>query len=213
MKINQVEELAGITKKNIRFYEAQGLLSPLRNPENGYREYTLQDVEQLKRVKLLRKLDIPCDRIRQVITGSLPLGACLCEQQKRLEKRSWDIERMQELCLQLAESETDLDTLDASGWLDRMKVLEKGGVQFVDTNKSDVKQRRWGAVLSAAASVMFMAATICLILWANRQDPLPVGVLVFLILAPAGVIAGVVIALLQRMKELKGGELDEAGKY
>jgi len=37
MKINQVEELVGITKKNIRFYEEQGLLNPERNPENGYR--------------------------------------------------------------------------------------------------------------------------------------------------------------------------------
>ena len=37
MKINQVEQLVGITKKNIRFYEEQGLLSPGRNRENGYR--------------------------------------------------------------------------------------------------------------------------------------------------------------------------------
>ena len=28
MKINKVEELAGISKKNIRFYEETGLLTP-----------------------------------------------------------------------------------------------------------------------------------------------------------------------------------------
>ena len=28
MKINEVEALVGITKKNIRFYEEKGLLSP-----------------------------------------------------------------------------------------------------------------------------------------------------------------------------------------
>ena len=38
MKINDVESRVGITKKNIRFYEEQGLLSPRRSPENGYRE-------------------------------------------------------------------------------------------------------------------------------------------------------------------------------
>ena len=38
MKINQVEQLVGITKKNIRFYEEQGLLSPGRNRENGYND-------------------------------------------------------------------------------------------------------------------------------------------------------------------------------
>ena len=39
MKINEVEALVGITKKNIRFYEEQGLLKPGRNSQNGYREY------------------------------------------------------------------------------------------------------------------------------------------------------------------------------
>lgn len=38
MKIKQVEELVGITSKNIRFYESQGLLTPER-ADNGYREY------------------------------------------------------------------------------------------------------------------------------------------------------------------------------
>ena len=31
MRINEVEALVGITKKNIRFYEAEGLLTPRRN--------------------------------------------------------------------------------------------------------------------------------------------------------------------------------------
>ena len=37
MKIKQVEELVGITRKNIRFYEDQGLLN-VERAENGYRE-------------------------------------------------------------------------------------------------------------------------------------------------------------------------------
>ena len=213
MKINQVEELVGITKKNIRFYEAQGLLCPERNPENGYREYTARDVEQLKRVKLLRKLDIPCEQIRRVMTGELSLHTCLSEHQKTLEKRSGDLMQMRGLCVQLADSEATLDSLDASGFLDQMKVLEKGGVQFVDTNKSDVNKRKWGAWLSAIVSILFIAAMICMILWANHQDPLPVGLLVFVLLIPAGTAAGIAIALVQRIKELKGGELNEAGKY
>ena len=59
MKIQQVEELVSISKKNIRFYEEQGLLSPGR-AENGYREYGQGDVLRLKEIKLLRKLAIIC---------------------------------------------------------------------------------------------------------------------------------------------------------
>ena len=46
MKIKQVEELVGITRKNIRFYEEQGLLNVAR-AENGYREYHQADVIRL----------------------------------------------------------------------------------------------------------------------------------------------------------------------
>ena len=35
MKIKQVEELVGITRKNIRFYEEQGLLN-VERAENGF---------------------------------------------------------------------------------------------------------------------------------------------------------------------------------
>ena len=37
MKINEVEAAVGVTKKNIRFYEEEGLISPSREPGNGYR--------------------------------------------------------------------------------------------------------------------------------------------------------------------------------
>ena len=213
MKINQVEELVGITKKNIRFYEAQGLLCPERNPENGYREYTLRDMEQLQRIKLLRKLDIPCEQIRRVTAGDLPLSECVLGQKEKLEMRSRNLAQMQELCAQLAETGTDFGDLDASGWLGRMKALEKGGVQFMDASKSDVKRRKWGAILSAVVSALFMIAFLWMMIWANNEDPIPTGFFIFVILIPVGVIAGIVLALYQRMKELKGGELDEAGKY
>ncbi|MBQ2528837.1 MAG: MerR family transcriptional regulator [Treponema sp.] len=52
MKIYQVEELVGITKKNIRFYEDQGLLCPNRNPQNDYREYSLDDVKSMMLVSI-----------------------------------------------------------------------------------------------------------------------------------------------------------------
>ena len=56
MKIKQVEELVGITKKNIRFYESQGLLD-VERAENGYREYHKEDIARklfLKRRKACR---------------------------------------------------------------------------------------------------------------------------------------------------------------
>ena len=62
MKINEVEALVGIPKKNIRFYESEGLLKPERS-SNGYRDYSEEEAEILRRIKLLRKLGVPLEEI------------------------------------------------------------------------------------------------------------------------------------------------------
>ena len=74
LKINEVEALVGITRKNIRFYEAEGLLSPRRNSQNGYRDYGETEVEVLRRIKLLRKLGLPLEEIRQMQHGAYTVG-------------------------------------------------------------------------------------------------------------------------------------------
>ena len=74
LKINEVEALVGITKKNIRFYEAEGLLAPRRNSDNGYRDYGEAEVETLRRIKLLRKLGVPLEDIRQMLSGAHTVG-------------------------------------------------------------------------------------------------------------------------------------------
>ena len=71
IKINEVETLVGITKKNIRFYEQEGLLNPKRNQENGYRNYGEEDVMILQQIKLLRKLGLPLEEIRRLQSGVL----------------------------------------------------------------------------------------------------------------------------------------------
>ena len=98
VKINQAEELAGITRKNIRFYEEQGLIKPGRNPENSYREYSLRDVEQLKRIKLMRMLGVPCGKIREMESGGLSLKQCTDDQIMELQNSIRTSERMQEIC-------------------------------------------------------------------------------------------------------------------
>jgi len=84
VKINQVEQLVGITKGNIRFYEKEGLLNPGRNSENGYREYSEADVVWLKKVRLLRMLDVPIEEILRRADPAL-VAVCLGESRRRWE--------------------------------------------------------------------------------------------------------------------------------
>ena len=48
--IKEIEELTGLARANIRFYEREGLISPERM-SNGYRNYSDDDLQELLRIK------------------------------------------------------------------------------------------------------------------------------------------------------------------
>lgn len=213
MKIKQVEELVGITRKNIRFYEEQGLLQVAR-ADNGYREYHMQDVRRLQQIRLLRKLSVPLEDIRALFAGTLRLDTCLARQTMQYERQKRDLDQMTKFCEMLMQKNASLESLDAELCLERMERLEKEGTSFMDVNKTDVqKKRRNGAVLGAAFMICVMLAVIALVLWANTQEEIPMPVLGIVIGIPAVMIVGVLAALRSRLREIKGGEEDEAAKY
>lgn len=213
MKINQVEELVGITKKNIRFYEDQGLIKPERDPENRYREYSMGDVEKLLRIKLLRQLDVPCETIRKVTNGELSLDSCMAGHMDVLSKRQTDLEHAKEICGRLKDEVNNLTDLNASGYLEEMERLKKGGAHFMNIQKYDVKKTRTGAIIAAIVFIAIMIGLVAAVIWGQITEPIPIGLFIFIEAIPLAVIIGVIIALVQRIKELKGGEYDEARKY
>ena len=112
MKINEVEQAVGITRKNIRFYEEQGLLKPGR-AANGYREYTEEDLQVLLKVKLLRKLAIPLEEIRRLQSGHLTLEDCLRRHLITLERESKNLEAMEKFCGRILSEDLTLGSLPA----------------------------------------------------------------------------------------------------
>ncbi len=213
MKIKQVEELVGITKKNIRFYEDQGLLE-VKRAENGYREYGLNDVKRLQEIRLLRKLAIPIEDMRQMYAGQKSLRSCLEYQVEEMERQKKNLVQVQAFCEELLNADLSLETLDATQCLEQMERLEKEGTNFMDVRKTDVhKKKIMGAALGGGIMVIFMAAMIGIMIWGCMEDPVPIGFMLFMIGIPAAVIIGVIAALIGRVKEIKGGEEDEASKY
>ncbi len=213
MKIKQVEELVGITKKNIRFYEDQGLLE-VKRAENGYREYGLNDVKRLQEIRLLRKLAIPIEDMRQMYAGQKSLRSCLEYQVEEMERQKKNLVQVQAFCEELLNADLSLETLDATQCLEQMERLEKEGTNFMDVRKTDVhKKKIMGAALGGGIMVIFMAAMIGIMIWGCLEDPVPIGFMLFMIGIPAAVIIGVIAALIGRVKEIKGGEEDEASKY
>ena len=214
MKIKYVEELVGITRKNIRFYEEQGLLSPGR-AENGYREYSDEDVQRLKQIKFLRKLAVPIEEIRRVLTGELDLAQCLRRHLDELDRQKADLAEMQTIASGLLKDPSvSLDRLDIDTCLENMARSEKEGRRFMNIRVVDIHRRKTiGALTGASIMILVMVLVFGLMLWANTQDPLPFGILLALLAVPAVVIICILVVLAQRIKEIKGGEEDEAAQY
>lgn len=66
MLINEVCKLTGLTKKAIEYYEKQGLIKPIKS-DNGYRNYSQEDIALLNEISLYRKLDISIKDIKVII--------------------------------------------------------------------------------------------------------------------------------------------------
>lgn len=217
MKINEVEAIVGVTRRNIRFYEKEGLLSPARNNQNGYREYGDAEVAELERIKLLRKLGVPLDEIRRMQRGDATVSDAMRRHIITLEREQADLIQSKSFCDRLKDEQIRLCDLDAGIWLEEMKNMERKGVTFQNKQRGDVKRKRYVATaLAAGVMVILMLGIIALLVWAFSTDPVgapPWPLLVFLIAIPAIIVLGVLIALGQRWREIKEGEEDEARKY
>lgn len=213
MKINQVEASIGISKKNIRFYEQEGLLSPSRSA-NGYRDYSDEDVVVLQRIKLLRKLDIPIEEIRRLQAGNLTLEDCLRRHLIVLERRRRNLEATDTFCHRLLAQNCPLGSLNVPVLLQEMETMEEGGTKFVNIRKKDSKERKRGAIIGAFVAIFFMSLPVIMMCVTMLMEPgVPILLASVFIAIPLIGIIGTVIALRERLKEIEGGELDEASKY
>lgn len=213
MKIKHVEELVGITRKNIRFYEEQGLLSPNR-AENGYREYHEPEIIRLKQIKLLRKLSLPIEEIRKAMAGEQSLEIILTRHLRELQRQRQSLDEMEGFSRHLIEEHASLDTLDVDACLEQMRGLEKEGARFMDVKKTDVhKKKKLGALIGGGSMILLMGLMIVAMLWGNIVDPIPLGLLIMLIALPVIIIVAVVAVFIERVREIEGGEEDVASKY
>lgn len=214
MKIKQVEELVGITSKNIRFYEEQGLLQP-RRTENGYRDYRQEDVEQLKRVKLFRKLGVPVEQIGKLFQGKISVNDCLENQEAALKREQDNIEKLCVLTHEMLAGSLSIEKLDFDYWLDEVEKMEKEGIDFVNVSKIDIHmKKKLGALIGAGVMIVIMLFVAGVLIYGYSIDSdFPIWALLLGIIPIAVATVGAIVAMVSRMKEIDKGEEDEAAKY
>ena len=86
MKISDVCQKTGLTRRAVRFYEEKGLIRPKSEDRNGrnFREYDDEDARRLSAVADLRKLEFSVDEISVMIDAPERIGGLVKERRLAL---------------------------------------------------------------------------------------------------------------------------------
>lgn len=136
MTIKEMEELAEMPRANIRFYEAEGLLSPARNV-NGYRDYSQEDLLVLRKIKLLRSLHMSLEDIKALHTGKQELSVVLEQQISKLSADKENLHKAQAVCETMYRDGMHYENLDAEKYLSDLKKIN------THSPRSDAEKYSW----------------------------------------------------------------------
>ncbi len=136
MDVREVERSTGLSRANIRFYEKEGLIEPRRR-ENGYRDYSPEDVKTLLRVKLLRRLMISVEEIRSLQEAREDLGALLDRKMEELRRKQQEIMAAQRVCERMREDGMSYAGLEPARYLRMLEAEEQRGGQSLSIRKEE----------------------------------------------------------------------------
>ena len=170
MKINELEDLLGVAGSTIKYYEDQGFVTPTR-AENGYCDYSEEEVHLLQRIIVMRKLGVSITEIRNLIEDKAYLHDILKHNTERLREQQGKSASAIEICEELDAEAADFAGIDSSKYLKRIYEAEQNGEQFADTSEISFRQ------LNLAITMLGMLAGVPVL--QNKQfsehshDPIP----------------------------------------
>lgn len=106
----ETEELTGISKATLRYYEKEKLLPYINRTVHGYRRYSDADIEWIQMIKCLRDADVSISEIRIYVTllvqGGITLEERLVLVKKYMETLQDKMQKLKKAIL-LTESKKD----------------------------------------------------------------------------------------------------------
>ncbi|MDO4340031.1 MAG: MerR family transcriptional regulator [Eubacteriales bacterium] len=134
MRISEVANLTGLSVSNIRFYEKKGLLTPDREVESKYRDYSEEDVKRLKEIILYRKINMPIETIYLLLKGEVSAESVLKRQEEELTAQKEMLQGSIDLCRRLLKEENP-ENLDIDYFLNYVKEEEEKGTRFAEIDE------------------------------------------------------------------------------
>lgn len=89
MQIGKLAMLTGVSIRMLRYYESAGLLHPQRSA-SGYRHFTLEDVDVVRRIRILNEAGFTLPVVQTLLacvqTGNRPCEALKVKVREQLQK-------------------------------------------------------------------------------------------------------------------------------
>ncbi|MDY2627474.1 MAG: MerR family transcriptional regulator [Lachnospiraceae bacterium] len=122
MNIKEIEARSGLARANIRYYEKEGLLHPERR-ENGYRDYSEEDLELLKKIRLMRELGISLEEIRRLIEQPQILEEIMGQRMQGMETEVLDLNDAITVCSEIRHDGAVFNSMETDRYLNRLEEL------------------------------------------------------------------------------------------
>lgn len=141
MTIKEVERILEIPRATVRYYEKEKLFKPQRE-KNGYRDYSDEDVELLKKIIVLRKIGMSVEDIEDLFDGSKTLAEALEDNMVNLQKQMSELQGAINLCNKMREDNVEISSLDTNIYWNIVEEEEKKGNSFMDIAKDIVHEEK-----------------------------------------------------------------------
>ena len=144
----------------------------------------------------------------------MTLQECIKDRIHKIEKEEEQYKKIKTMCIEIEEADYQFHTIDISTYFEKMNVINKEGFTMRNI-KTSRTQKIVGAIISSIAFsffFIFLVGTISYFQF-TESDKMPwiiFWILIFVFCIPIFGIGG---NLVKRIKEINGGEEDEASKY
>jgi len=149
--VKKLAKMSGVSARTLHYYDEIGLLTPSRNPHNGYRLYRQGDLLRLQQILFLRELGLSLDEIQAWLDQpGYDLQLALEQHRRALLARKQRLERLVatvEQTIEYLKGNIVMDTqeLYAGFSEEKQKEYEVEVEQGYGTEKLHESQRRWGS--------------------------------------------------------------------
>ncbi len=83
MKVREIAKVLGVSTDTVRYYVREGLITPIKDPDNGYRVFLRRDIDRFRFILAARQLGFSIGDIQEILTLS-DAGDVPCPRVKEL---------------------------------------------------------------------------------------------------------------------------------